>query len=189
MTAACYDWIAHHAMARGERLAMVDLHTGRRFTYADFDIRVGRLAGALRAATGVSKGDRIAVLAHSSTDLFELQFSCARLGAIFTPLNWRLTLAELTYIVGDAEPLALFDDPGFAETARDLDASCGIRHLLSGAPDANDHERMIAAGPALAAIEPLTHDDPATILYTSGTTGRPKGAIITHGARFWQTST
>lgn len=187
MSVPSFDWIAHHAAVRGDQVAMVDLATGRDWTYRDFDDRVARLAGALRTGLGVGRGDRVAVLAHNSTDLFEIQFACGRLGAIFVPLNWRLTPAELTYIVGDAAPSVLVHDPDFAETARDLAASCAIPHLVGRDPADSAYERLFATADRLASAEAVTHDDPATILYTSGTTGRPKGAVITHGMRFWQT--
>ncbi len=99
-----YDWIAYHATTRGDHTAMVDLATGRTFTYAQFHDRVGRLASGLRSAYGVKRGDRVGVLAHNSSDVFEIQFACARLGAVFVPMNWRLTVPELTYIVGDCSP-------------------------------------------------------------------------------------
>jgi len=66
MTIPVYDWIAHYASTRGECVAMEDLGTGRQFTYAEFDRRVGRLASGLRARYGVARGDRVAVLAHNS---------------------------------------------------------------------------------------------------------------------------
>jgi fatty-acyl-CoA synthase len=187
MSIPAYDWIAYHAKARGGTVAMEDLATGRSFTYAEFDDRVGRLASAMRSRFGVTRGDRVAVLAHNSTDLFELQFACARLGAVFAPLNWRLTVPELTFIVGDSQPVVLFHDPEFADTALELSVACGIRHLCGRDPRDSAYERLIAGATADLSPEPLMHDDVATILYTSGTTGRPKGAIITHGMRFWQT--
>jgi fatty-acyl-CoA synthase len=187
MPIPAYDWIAYHAKARGSTIAMEDLASGRSFTYAEFDDRSGRLASAMRDRFGVVRGDRVAVLAHNSTDLFELQFACARLGAVFAPLNWRLTLPELTFIVGDSQPVVLFHDPEFAETALELSAACGVRHLCGRDPHDSAYERLIANAENDVSPEPLMHDDIATILYTSGTTGRPKGAIITHGMRFWQT--
>jgi len=187
MTTPHFDWIAHHAACRGDKVAMVDLGTNRRFTYAMFHDRVGRLAAALRSRLGVQRGDRIAVLAHNSTDLCELQFACTRLGAVFVPLNWRLTVPELRFIVGDCEPVVLFHDPEFDQAAAELAAACGIAHLCGRDPADNAYERLIATHAPDIAAEPLTHDDVATILYTSGTTGHPKGAKITHGMRFWQT--
>jgi len=181
-----YDWIAYHASTRGDHVAMQDLATGRTFTYAQFDARVGRLAAGLRSRFGVQRGDRVAVLAHNSTDHFELQFACERLGAVFAPLNWRLTFPELRFIVDDSRPVVLFYDPGFAETALELSAACEIRHLCGREPVDSGYERLIATGGDAVQPEPLTHDDVATILYTSGTTGHPKGAIITFGMRFWQ---
>lgn len=187
MAISCFDWIAHHANVRGEKVAVVDLASGRSLTYHQFDQRIARLAGGLRDHLGIGPGDRVAVLAHNDSDLFEIQFACGRLGAIFVPLNWRLTLAELTYIVGDAAPSVLIHDPDFAETARDLIAAHGIPRSIGRDPDHSAYERLIADSAPLRDHQPITHDDPATILYTSGTTGRPKGAIITHGMRFWQT--
>jgi fatty-acyl-CoA synthase len=184
MTTQHFDWIAHHAANRGGNLAMIDLATDRAFTYARFHDRTGRLASALRSTFGVTRGDRVAVLAHNSSDLFEIQFACGRLGAVFVPMNWRLTVPELTFIAGDCSPVLLIHDPEFADAATQLATSCGVRHLL--ARD-TDYEPLIAAATNDVVPEPLTHDDIATILYTSGTTGHPKGAIITHGMRFWQT--
>ena len=102
-----FDWIAHHAANRGDALAMVDLATGRRLTYAAFHDRVGRLAAGLHSAYGIGRGDRVGVPAHNSTDLCEIQFACARLGAVFVPMNWRLTVPELSFNVGDFEPVVL----------------------------------------------------------------------------------
>jgi fatty-acyl-CoA synthase len=187
MTVPAYDWIAYHASTRGDKIAMEDLATGRTFTYREFDQRVDRLAAGMRHRFKVARGDRVAILAHNSTDHFELQFACARLGAVFAPLNWRLTFPELRFIVSDCEPVVLFYDPDFADTARDLAAACGVRHLCGRDPADSGYERLIAEASGSIVPEALTHDDTATILYTSGTTGHPKGAIITHGMRFWQT--
>src|SRR4026207_1616497 len=111
-----YDWIAHHAHRRPRQLAIDDLPTGRKFTYAALDRRTNRLAGAL-AARGVGKGDRVALLAPNCAEYFELQFACGRLGAIMLPLNWRLTVPELSYILADATPRLLVHDRSFAQQA------------------------------------------------------------------------
>src|SRR5262249_119719 len=99
-----YDWIAHHAMRTPDKTALVDLATERSFSYLELDDRIGRLAQHLRGKLSVKRGDRVAVLALNTTDTLEVQFACGRLGAIFVPLNVRLTVPELEYIVGDAAP-------------------------------------------------------------------------------------
>ena len=183
MAIPTYDWVAYHASTRANSIALHDLATGRQSTYGEFHERVGRLASGLRARFGVKRGDRVAVLAHNSSDMCELQFACARLGAIFAPMNWRLTTSELRFIVDDCTPVVMFHDPEFAETALELSAACGVRHLCGRD---GGYESLIAESANDVTPEPQTHDDVATILYTSGTTGHPKGAIITHGMRFWQ---
>jgi fatty-acyl-CoA synthase len=112
-----YDWIAHHARRTPGKTALVDLGSDRRFTYADLDARVARLAGHLRKVGGVGIGDRVAVLALNSTDTLEGQFACFRLGAIFVPLNSRLTVPELQFIVGDAAPKLMIHDGAGSEPA------------------------------------------------------------------------
>jgi fatty-acyl-CoA synthase len=182
MTAIPYfDWISHHAGRRPQQLAIHDLHTGRKFSYADLDDRIARLTAAL-AARGIAKGDRIALLAPNCTEYFELQFACGRLGAIMLPLNWRLTVPELEYILGDSSPKLLIHDKGFAAQAAAL--SNDRIEIDHDRPD-SAYERALAeagAGPAPVA---LTHDDIGMVMYTSGTTGHPKGAMITHGMNFW----
>jgi fatty-acyl-CoA synthase len=87
-----YDWIASHSRRTPSKLAAVDLYRNHRLTYAEFDSRIGRATLALKYGFGISRGDRVAVLAPNTTDIFELQFACGRLGAILLPLNWRLTV-------------------------------------------------------------------------------------------------
>jgi fatty-acyl-CoA synthase len=180
MSIPYYDCIAHHAMRQPQSLAAVDLATGRRHTYQAFDDRVGRLAGSLRSRFDIASGDRIAVLAPNTTDTFEVQFACGRIGAIFVPLNWRLANAELKAILADCEPALLVHDPEFAERAQEL----GARQFCPLGPV---FEQLALDGPRLDRPVTATLDDISTILYTSGTTGRPKGAIITHGMNFWNT--
>jgi fatty-acyl-CoA synthase len=176
-----YDWIAHHAHRRPKRLAINDLQTNRKFTYADLHRRADQLAGWL-AARGIGKGDRVALLAPNCAEYFELQFACGRLGAIMLPLNWRLTVPELEYILGDSTPRLLIHDKSFAQQAQAL-----AKNLLEIDPESPNgaYERALATAAKPPAPVPLTHDDIGMIMYTSGTTGHPKGAIITHGMVFW----
>jgi fatty-acyl-CoA synthase len=180
-----YDWVRHHAENRPRKLAAIDLASGRPLTYAALDERVGRLAGHLRGACGIARGDRVAILGQNSTDVFELQFACARLGAIFVPLNWRLTVPELTFILGDAAPKLLIHDSELAESAAELARLCRIPRLLARGGDDSPYERALAAAGPVTEPETVSHDDVSTIMYTSGTTGSPKGALITHGMTFW----
>jgi fatty-acyl-CoA synthase len=90
-----HDWIANHALRRANALAAIDLGTGRRFTYAQLHARIDGVAAGLGDDLGIGAGERVAVPAMGSTDLFEIQFACARIGAIFVPLNWRLAEPEL----------------------------------------------------------------------------------------------
>jgi fatty-acyl-CoA synthase len=176
-----YDWIAHHAGRRPRQLAIHDLHTARKLTYADLDARIGRLTAAL-AARGIARGDRIALLAPNCAEYFELQFACGRLGAIMLPLNWRLTVPELEYILGDSSPKLLIHDRSFAAQATALSAS--LLEIDHERPDSAYERALAEAGPSPAPAS-LMHDDIGMVMYTSGTTGHPKGAIITHGMVFW----
>jgi len=179
-----YDWIAHHSRRAPSKIAVVDLASGRRFTYAQFDARISRLATHLRDGLKVSRGDRVAVLAQNSTDTLEAQFACFRLGAIFVPLNTRLTVPELQFIVGDCAPKVMVHDGDLAETAIAVAKLCGVDATLLFGPDGS-YEAGIAAAKPLEGIAEVTLDDVSTIMYTSGTTGHPKGATITHGMTFW----
>ena len=183
-----YDWIAHHAATRGDKEAMRDLASGRSFTYTEMNERTSRLASALRFDFGIGWGDRVAVLAQNDTNFFEVQFACWKLGAVFVPLNWRLAVPELEFIVGDCTPDVIIHDAGFAEAAGVLAETCEIAHRISWGSalgDSAPYEDLIIAAEPLAEAEATSHDDILTIMYTSGTTGRPKGAIITHGMTFW----
>ena len=111
------DWIRHHARYSPSNEAVFDLSSGRRYTYAQFDARITRAAIWLSAENNVSRGDRVAVLSRNDSDLFEIQFACQRLGAIFVPLNWRLAIPELEFICNDAAPKLLLYGREFDEAA------------------------------------------------------------------------
>ncbi len=124
---ASLDWLAHHARGRPGKLAVVDVGTGRRFTYAELNERTDRLASVLAGRFEVGAGARVAVLSPNSSNIFEAQFACWKLGAIFVPLNWRLATPELQFIVGDSTPVVLLYDVAFSEKAAGLRS---IRHRL-----------------------------------------------------------
>ncbi len=182
-----YDWIAHHNDQRASKEAIRDLGTDRSFSYGDLHRRVDAMACHL-TSLGIGRGDRVAVLAHNGVEYFDIQFACARIGSICVLLNWRLTVPELEYILNDSSPKLLIHDIEFAESAAELQRRCSIAHLLTidGGADTSDYEQALASFDGEAAVRAdLTHDDVITIMYTSGTTGLPKGAMITHGMNFW----
>ena len=128
-----YDWIAHFGRRTPDKPAAIDLASGRQFTYTQFDTRISRLASHLRDRIGIKRGERIAVLAMNTTDTLEVQFACGRIGAVFLPLNTRLTVPELQYIVGDAAPALMIHDAELAEAALTVQNSvASARYFHSG---------------------------------------------------------
>jgi len=179
------SWPYRRARIDPHRLAMREGET--ELTYRALADRVDWLAGAMRAA-GVRRGDRVAYLAANSMAGFETFFASGRLGAIFAPLNARLTTPELAYLVRDCEPRLLFHDGDQAHHLAEL-AGPGspIAEVIAlGSEDAGGYEAFVEKGRAGQADqeppeESVGLDDDAVILYTSGTTGKPKGAVLTHG--------
>ena len=181
-----YDWTAHHAGVRGDKVAIVDLDTGSETTYAELDQRASRLAAWMQSQ-GMVKGDRVAILAPNCPEIFETAFACAKIGVICLPLNWRLTVPELEYILQDSSPKLLINDVKFAKESDALVRLCKTPlQLQLDVADANSSYALTVAnsdGDYQAVA--CNHDDVAMIMYTSGTTGHPKGAMITFGMNFY----
>ncbi|GAB3972456.1 long-chain fatty acid--CoA ligase [Actinoallomurus acanthiterrae] len=163
-------WIRDRARTTPRRTAIV--FEDEETTYAELDDRSERLAAGL-AARGLRPGDRVATLTDNRPEHAELFFACAKAGLILVPLNVRLTVPELAYQVGDAEPAILFAAPGravppFAGPVLELTRE-GLDAVTDGLLDERD------VGPEAGLL----------IVYTSGTTGRPKGALLSHANCFW----
>ncbi len=174
------QWIERHAAFDPDRLALrcddVEL------SYAALAARTRRLAAGLRSELGIGHGDRVAWLGLNHPDMVALLLACARQGAILVPLSWRLAVPELRAVIADAEPKVVVAEAGF-------------RAALEGVPGCRLVARDFEAGGwlPLAALleghavgEPVgTARDAVLIAYTSGTTGRPKGAVLSQAALLW----
>ncbi|HLU54486.1 MAG TPA: long-chain fatty acid--CoA ligase [Pseudonocardia sp.] len=172
------SWPARRARIAPDRPAFVEGE--RTLTYAELAERTARLAGVL-AARGVRPGDRVAYLGVNAISVFETYFATWLLGAIATPLNYRLAAAEIRYMLEDSGASLLVHS---ADTDRLVAAAAAPVPVLRVGPD---YEDAIAAAEPLADPPRVTLDDPALLLYTSGTTGRPKAAVLTHGNLTWNT--
>jgi fatty-acyl-CoA synthase len=161
-------WIRDRARTTPARVA-IDCR-GIETTYAGLDERSERLAAGFLAA-GLSRGDRVATLTGTSTEHVVVFFACAKAGLILMPLNWRLAEAELAYQLADAEPAVLLHSDEYAAVATALhERTAGLEELVL-----EQHKPF--AGPR--------DDDGLLLVYTSGTTGKPKGALLTHANCFW----
>lgn len=171
-----------------DRIAVVDTRTGARLTYADLNRRANRAAHFLRRL-GVGKGDRVSVLAHNSVVYLDLVYALGKIGGVFAPLNWRLQIPELAYIVRDCTPRVLLVGPEFASQAGALLREAPVPHVLgiegAGIGEVAYEEAVAKEGDAEPVAPPLTGEDTYFLLYTSGTTGRPKGAMIPHRQVLW----
>ncbi len=186
-------WPRRRALSSGEKAAIV--FRGEETSYSALADRVDRLAAALEAR-GVARGDRVAFLGNNHPSFVETLFASALLGAIFLPLNTRLSVAELAYMLGHSGATVLVSTSPLEPEAAAASAGLAIRRIsvaspehgdpVSIAPEAEDFAQLIATSrPAAGERATVSLDDPAVIIYTSGTTGRPKGAMLSHGNLTW----
>ncbi|GAB4069299.1 malonyl-CoA synthase [Ancylobacter sonchi] len=153
---------------------------GSTLSYAELLALVGRHADAL-TLLGVGRGDRVTVQVEKSLGNVALYLATLKIGAVYQPLNTAYTAAELDYFLGDAEPVLLVADPRKAETLRPIAAARGVRHVETlGADGEGSLADLAATLPGTVETALCAPDDLAALLYTSGTTGRSKGAMITH---------
>jgi len=171
------NWVARRASRQPDAVALVDGVTGERFTYRELDHRVSARASTL-VADGVGAGDRVALLAENSTSYLEWFFAIARTGAVCVPLNTRLAPDEVAYMLSDSGARVLVHSPALASLAQGaLERTTPVERVLD-----------LAAAPGPAGDRPTrgaNGSEPCAIVYTSGTTGRPKGAVLTHDNMFW----
>jgi fatty-acyl-CoA synthase len=186
------DWLGRRALLSPDKVALIDAtRGGRPITYRAWDRDANRTAHLLRRLA-IAKGDRVAILARNGASYLDLWFACGKLGAIFQPLNWRLTARELGGQVAEVRPRVLAYGPEFLAEVRALraaagddlqlialDASAGVGR---GDVSLDEREALDDAPPPLAE---LTWDDPWVLCSTGGTTGLPKAAILTHGNIAW----
>lgn len=186
------DWICLQATLHGERSALT--FEGETWTYTAFADRIDRLAHGLDRHLGLGPGDRIAYLGHNHPDLLTLIFAAARLSLIVVPMNWRLAPPELQAILLDATPAALLAEEAFADRIEAFPANARSSQLIT-----RDFSR-----PGCLSVDDLLSSDgdtasndgdkptggaggasPLLIVYTSGTTGLAKGAVLTQDAVRW----
>ncbi len=158
----------------------IETDAGGRISYGDLVARAGRMANAL-VSLGVKPGDRVAAQVEKSVQAIILYLATARAGAVFLPLNTGYTPAEIDYFIGDATPAVFVCDPAKADALADAADRAGARIVTLDAKGQGSLTDAAADAPAGFATVPRDSDDLAALLYTSGTTGRSKGAMLTHG--------
>ncbi|MBU1274937.1 MAG: o-succinylbenzoate--CoA ligase [Proteobacteria bacterium] len=177
-------WLNKREEIAPEKEAVVD--GSRRLSYRQLNRRVNRLARALQAQ-GLTQGDRLALLSYNSLECIEVIMASAKLGLILVPLNWRLTAGELSFQLGDSGAKSLIFDPELEELAQGILGEVSFDHLLvlglESRLEAQPYELLLAEQSEEEPVmdQPVTSEAPFIIMYTAGTTGKPKGAVLTQG--------
>lgn len=170
------DWLSSRNRLTPNREAVVDAETGERVTFGQLYENVCQLTRFL-LGEGVKKGDRIALLAPNHLFVFELLFACGKIGAIFVPLNFRLSSSELNGILQDCSPSLLFYHESMQSMADELKATAMPKVMVGTDIELDKTENSISIQ--------IAPDDPFLMIYTGGTTGKPKGVVLTHHNVFW----
>jgi len=163
---------------------------GTEYTYGEFGERVHRLSNAL-TGLGVERGSRVAMLASNTHYFLESLYATNQLGAVYVPMNYRLAPEEYEYILNDCEASVVIADHAFAAGIESVRDSVPTEHFIGYEADRingewRDYETVVAAAPSTPPERPsLSEDEDASINYTSGTTGDPKGVVRTHRTEHW----
>lgn len=193
------DYLARRELYSPDLTAIVD--TGKdpewRLTYRQMNERANRLANWLRESAGVGKGDRVAILAHDGVEHLDAFFACGKLGAIHTALNWRLHPRELAGIIRQTTPKVLVYSDDMRPKVADLQAliagqphaiACYLHTEGDGVTGSHHFESLIEGSPAAPVTTPdLEAEDIAALIFTGGTTGLPKAAMVSHRMIAWNT--
>jgi fatty-acyl-CoA synthase len=181
------DLITRHAAFSPHKPATI--FEAERLSYAAFHKRIEQAARALKAEFGVDRGDRVAILSLNRPDYLVLLYACARLGAMLVPLNWRLAVAEQMFILCDAAVKVLVLERAFAEILSALEAALPDAQIvgLDFTPPAPGYtfDTLLAQAAGDSRNPHVDLSCPLLIVYTSGTTGRPKGAVLRQEALLW----
>jgi acyl-CoA synthetase (AMP-forming)/AMP-acid ligase II len=180
------DWVAHHARNRPQDIALQGLDDGQTRSWAALEQRVARLAGALLGELGLRPGDRVAVLADGNIRVLELQFACVRAGLTMVPLNFRLTVAELSDMCRRLSPALMITDRVWRDNACSVALEAGIGTTIDWDGPLSVFETLATDAAPMAAREDMHGDEVPLILFTSGSTGAPKAATCTLEAMVWQ---
>jgi len=176
------DWVGRWGDSHPQAEALVDIPGNRRYSYADLRDDVCRMATFLSSGLSIRKGDRVAVLSLNRAEYIILFLAAGRIGAVLVPLNGRLAVEELPYYLADASPVVVFFDKDNRAAAAWLKRRIKGPRYVSFDEFTRTREGLPNARPDDV---PLSANDPQLILYTSGTTGSPKGVILTHGMTTW----
>ncbi|MEF8906648.1 MAG: long-chain-fatty-acid--CoA ligase [Haloarculaceae archaeon] len=164
--------------------ALIYPRRDQRWTFAEFDAKANQLANAL-ADLGVEKGDRVSTMLHNGTEIVTTVFACAKLGAVFNPLNYRLPAGEVEYILNDADSQALVFEEGTTEAVSnarpDLETVDEYLYIDDDGPEwSRDFYGLLESADDTRPDTVVEEDDTYAFIYTSGTTGRPKGVVHEH---------
>ena len=174
------DWIDSRARLMPNTDAIIDAKQNRSWTYQDINLRAIATASWF-LKNGVKKGDRIAILSPNHIAYFDLLFACAKIGAIFVPLNWRLSNEELKYILKDSSPVLI----GYHTQYKDKIEELATNIELSFCINDSEFDDILMQQSLLGGSIEISEEDALTMIYTGGTTGRPKGVVLSHLNIFW----
>ncbi len=182
------SWIAHRADWSPDKVAL--RFEGEDITYADLEERLARLAGGLTDGLGIRPGDRVAYLGWNSPAVLVLLFACARLGAIFVPLNARMTVEQHRVFLANCQPRCIIVESAFRHHAEScLENRAWVPIVVVGLPPEESAalrwEAIASSSNLIQVNTNLPLSTPLLIVYTSGTTGMPKGVLLPQEALFY----